>query len=137
MRKNSIRRIGKFLEALIYLFGYSLVLITVSILTSTIKIDGSYYGLYALLATIIIFILNKTIKPIIFILTLPITGMTLGIFYPFINVLILKITDFILGNHFETSGILSLFFVAILISILNIFMEGLIIKPVLNNGGKR
>ena len=48
-----------------------------------------------LLATLIISILNITIKPVLFVLTLPITTLTLGIFYPFINVIILKIAVYI------------------------------------------
>lgn len=127
---------NKALDWFIYLFGYALVLITVSRISKSIYIDDSYYGLYGLLAATIIYILNKTIKPIIFLLTLPITAITLGIFYPCINVLILKITDFILLNHFETHGIISLFFTAILISIMNVLMETFIIKPILNRGGK-
>ena len=34
--------------------------------------------------SILIYILNKTVKPILFKLTLPITGITLGLFY-FVN----------------------------------------------------
>ena len=36
----------------------------------------------------LLFILNKTIKPLLFYLTIPITGITLGLFYPFINLII-------------------------------------------------
>ena len=91
-----------------------------------------YFGLYALLASIIIYILNQTIKPILVYLTLPITALTLGLFYPLINVLILYITSFILGNNFQIHGIIIPFIIAILISLLNIFVEGLIIKPIIN-----
>jgi putative membrane protein len=62
-------------------------------------------------------------------LTLPITGLTLGLFYPFINVMIIKITDFILGEHLETNGIFILFFAAILISAMNFLLEKIIIEP--------
>ena len=79
----------------------------------------------------IIFILNKTIKPIIFRLTLPITGLTLGLFYPFINVIILKLTEWILGPHFEIEGIWTVFFLAILISVMNIIIENIVITPIM------
>ena len=55
------------------MIGYAIVLITVSVLFSSFEINNKYYGLYALLASIIIYILNKTIKPILTYLTLPIT----------------------------------------------------------------
>lgn len=129
------RRINHFLEWLIYMIGYALILITVSVLfKNTIQIDNSYFGIWGLIAAIVIYILNKTIKPIIVKLTIPITAMTLGIFYPFINLLILKLVDFILGSHFTIHGIFIACFVAILISILNICMENLIIKPIIRKG---
>ncbi len=124
-------RINAVLDWLIYMFGYALILILLSRLLPTVKIDSSYYGIYGLLVAIIIYVLNKTIKPTLFRLTLPITGITMGLFYPCINILILKIADWILGSHFETHGILSLFFTAILISFMNVLMEELIIKPLL------
>ena len=53
------------LEWLIKILGYALVLITVSIIfKNTIYIDNSYWGLWAVLASLIVFILNKIfIKP--------------------------------------------------------------------------
>lgn len=120
------------IEWLIYMIGYAIVLITVSVLFKSLYIDNSHFGLYALLASIIIYVLNQTIKPIIFYVTLPITAISLGLFYPLINVLILYITDFILGNKFEIHGIFMSFFIAIIISLLNILMEGMIIKPIIN-----
>lgn len=128
-------RLNKFLDWFIYMLGYTLILITVSVLFSkTFIIDNSYFGFWAFLTSIIIYILNKTIKPIIFFLTLPITGLTLGLFYPFINVFIIKIADFILGSHLETTGVFILFFAAILISLMNIMLEQIIIKPLTGKG---
>lgn len=128
-------RLNKFFDWLLYMFLYTLILIFVSILFSkTFQIDSSYFGLWAFMASIIIYILNKTIKPIIFVLTLPITGLTLGLFYPFINVFIIKIADFILGTHFETHGIFILFIAAILISAMNFLTEKIILDPIVRKG---
>ena len=85
---------------------------------------------------VIIFILNKTIKPVVVWLTLPITALTLGLFYLVINVLILKITDFILGSHFEIKGTIMVFFVSIIISIMNAIMDNLIIDNLLKGRKK-
>jgi len=124
---------NKLFEWLLYMIGYAIVLITVStIFNNTFYINNEYYGLYALIAAIIIYILNQTIKPVLFYITLPITGITFGLFYPILNVLVLYITSFILGNNFIIKGFILPFIIAILISILNIFMEGLIIKPIIN-----
>lgn len=126
------RRFGKFLEWLIYMIGYALILITMSILfKNTVQIDNSFFGFWALLAAILINVLNHTIKPLIVWLTIPLTAMTLGIFYPFINVIILQIVDFILGSHFVIQGFFMSFLVAILVSLLNIIMDKLVIRPML------
>ena len=126
--KNNINKI---LDFIITVLVYDLVLILVSNITNTLVIDSSYFGLYSLLGAIIICILNKTIKPILFKLTIPITGVTMGLFYPCLNILILKITDWILLSHFETYGIITLFLTSILISIINLIIEELIIKPII------
>lgn len=126
-KKTNKARINYAIDWLIHMIGYALVLITVSLLfKKTIQIDSSLFGLWAFIAAIIIYVLNKTVKPLLFWLTLPITGVTLGIFYPFINVFILYIVSWILGNHFNIDGLLMSFIVAIFISVMNIFMESII-----------
>ena len=113
------------------MLGYTLVLIIASLIfKKTIYIDTTYYGLWGLLAVVIIFILNRTVKPILFWLTLPITGITLGLFYPVINVLILKLTDFILLSHFQINGIFFVIIVSVFISIMNWIMDNLIINKI-------
>ncbi len=130
--KSNEKRISSFLEWVIYMIGYSLILITVSMLfKNTIQIDNNHYGVWALVASVVIYLLNQTIKPIIVKLTIPITALTLGIFYPFINVIILKIVDLLLGIHFTINGIFIACIAALLISLMNMIMDKLIIKPVI------
>ena len=126
---------NKFFEWILYMIGYAIVLIVVSILfDKTFYISNHYYGLYAFLAAIIIYVLNQTIKPILVYLTLPITALTMGLFYPIINVFILYITSFILGDNFQIHGFWLPFVIAIIISVLNMFMEGMVIKPIIQKG---
>lgn len=123
---------NKLFEWLLYMFGYAIVLIAVSCMFGkTFYINNQYFGLYAFLAAIIIYILNQTIKPVLFYITLPITALSFGLFYPILNVLILYITSFILGGNFQIHGILLPFVIAVIIAILNMFMEGMIIKPII------
>ncbi len=127
-----IKRSKTIFEWLIYMIGYAFILIIVSILfPKTFYIDNGLYGLWGLLAAIIIYGLNKTVKPLIVWLTLPLTALTLGLFYPFINVFILHIVHFILGSHFEIHGLFMSFLVAVLISTMNFLMDEMIIKPLL------
>lgn len=130
--KNDIKGITyKVIDWSLHFISYATILVLVATFFDSFKIDDNHLYLYGILATLIIFILNKTVKPIIFKLTLPITGLTLGLFYPFINVIILKLTEWILGPHFEIEGIWTVFFLAILISVINIIIENIIITPIM------
>ena len=114
------------------MIGYAIILITVSIIFKhTITIDSSYFGFWGFIAAVIIYFLNKTVKPILVFLTLPLTGITFGLFYPFVNVIIFNIVDFILGTHFNIEGLFMSFIVAVLISIMNILLQEVIIKSIL------
>jgi len=128
---------NRFIEWLIYMIGYAIVLITVSVLFTSFEINNQYFGLYALLASIIIYILNQTIKPVLTYITLPITVLSWGLLYPVSNVIVLYITSFILGkDNFNISGIFAPFIIAIVISLLNILMEGLVLKPMTKRRNK-
>lgn len=138
--KLEYKKFNSIFDWILRMIGYALILICVSTVLGSDKsiyIDPSYFGFWGLLTAILIYILNKTIKPLIFWLTLPLTGLTLGLFYPLINVFILKIVDYILLSHFDiTGGIFMSFFVAILISILNIIMDSIIFKGILGKEEK-
>ena len=108
--------INIFWNWLIHTVGYALILLIIVslIFPKTVQIDNSYFGIWAILAAIIIGLCNVTIKPVLVSLTIPITALTLGIFYPFINVIMLKMTSLILGPHFNINGIFMSFFIAIM-----------------------
>lgn len=126
IKEKNVTRINKAIDWLIYMIGYTLVLILVSSMFKSVYIDKDHFLIYAILIELVLYILNKTLKPILFTITIPITGITLGLFYPFINLFILKLADWIFGSHFQLENIYIAFFVAILISIMNLIVEGLI-----------
>lgn len=120
------------IDWLIHMIAYGLILILTSyIFKKTIYIDVWIWGF---IAAVIIYLLNKTIKPLIVWLTLPITGITLGLFYPFINVFILKLVQFITFGKFAIHGIFMSFLVACFISILNILIEEMLINKLKKKG---
>lgn len=121
---------NKILNFIISLVCYAIVLILVSLMFKSFYINNEYFGLYAIIAALIITILNKTIKPVLIVMTLPITALSMGLFYPITNMIVLYITSFLMGNNFNISGFFTAFFASILISLFNIFMDGLIIKPI-------
>ena len=140
IKEKNITRINRFVDWLLHMAGYTLVFIVVTSLFHTIHIDDNHLILWSILIELLIYVLNKTIKPILVTLTIPITGLTLGLFYPFINVFILKLADWLLGKHFEVQSIYIAFVAAILISIMNFIMEQIIkniIRKVKAKEGKK
>ena len=124
-----------FLDWIIHMIAYTLILIVASLIfKKTIQVNKEYFGLWAFCASIIIYLLNKTIKPFIVWLTLPITAITLGLFYPVINVLILNIVDVIMFDKFNIRGFIMSFIVALLISIVNEITTEIILKPLIKRG---
>lgn len=136
-KEKNKQRINKATDWILHMIGYTIVFILVTSLFKSIYIDSNHLIIWSAIIVFTIYVLNKTIKPILVILTIPITGITLGLFYPCINVFILKIVDWILGPHFEVKDIFIALFVGILLSITNFIMERIlnrIIKKVQNHG---
>ena len=119
-------RINRLFDWVIHMIGYILVFIGVTSFFKSIYIDSDHLIIWSSIIVLIIYILNKTIKPILVTLTIPITGLTLGLFYPFINLFILKLVDWILGKHFQLYNFWIALFVSILLSIINIIMDKII-----------
>ena len=126
--ENNEKRLNKVLDWIIYISGYTLTLFLVDVIFNAFEVDNI---LYYFLGSIIIFILNKTIKPIVFKLTLPITGLTFGLFYFVIDFIMLEIVDFLLGHHFDIYGIWWGIFIAFSISVIHFIIEEVILKPIL------
>ena len=124
--KNKFR-INRLLEWLLYMIGYTLVFILVTSLFKSIVI-GEPFLLWSTIIVLFIYVLNKTIKPLLVTLTIPITGLTLGLFYPCINLFLLKLVDWALFDHFGIKDIWIGLFAAILLSITNFIMEEFIKK---------
>lgn len=131
IKEKNKMRINRLLDWLLYMIGYTLVFILVTSFFPSIHIDANHLIIWSFIIVLIIYILNKTVKPILVTLTIPITGITLGLFYPFINVFILKLTDWLLKDHFDVTNIYIAFLAAILLSITNFIMEE-IIKNIIN-----
>ena len=137
IKDKSVRTVNRFIDWLLHMIGYALILICMSVLfPKSFYINNEYFGLYGLFVAIIIYWINQTIKPMIVLFTLPITGVTLGIFYPFINLLMLYLVSFILKSNFVIHGLWLPLLISILISIMNIILDSLIFKPVLERGKK-
>ncbi len=120
------------IELIVTLLINTLILLMATSIFKGFYISNFWYGL---LTALIIMILNKTVKPVIKLLALPLTVYTLGLFYPFINVVILKLASFIIGSNFIVDGWIVPFFVSIFISFMTIVLDALITKQIV--GGKK
>ncbi|ETA74733.1 phage holin family protein [Ligilactobacillus equi] len=77
---------------------------------------------YAFIAALVMGVLNAIVKPILVIIALPITFMTLGIFYLVINGFILQLTATIVGNGFAFQNFGAAFIVALIVSGVNLII---------------
>ena len=79
----------------------------------------------AVIVALVFAILNAIVRPILIILTIPITILTLGLFLLVINIIIVKITDSLIDG-FEVRGWLS----ALLFSLIVSFVSSVLNKIV-------
>lgn len=104
-----------------------IVIILASKIFKNIYVENVYY---TFIVAILIMILNKSIKPILNAIMLPINIYTLGITYPLTNVFLLKIISLLLNNHFILNGWLCAFFISIFISIMTLIIDNLVGKQI-------
>lgn len=78
----------------------------------------------ALLAAVILGVLNMVVKPVLVLLSLPVTMLTLGLFYLVINGVMLELTSSLIGRDFQFNGFGAAFLVALILSIVNMIITG-------------
>lgn len=108
-----------------------LIVSAVTLMLASAIFKGFYVEniIYALLTALLISVLNATIKPFLIYITLPITVLTWGIFYPIVNVIILKLASLLMGSAFIVEGWILPFFIAIFISIVTPLLNNLLVRP--------
>ncbi|EIJ80574.1 hypothetical protein PB1_09442 [Bacillus methanolicus PB1] len=87
----------------------------------------------ALGASFLLSILNVLVRPILILLTLPATVLTLGLFLFVINAITLLLTDAIMGTAFEING----FGMALLMSVIMALVNMIIQKAILERANKK
>ncbi|PFG14802.1 phage holin family protein [Bacillus sp. es.036] len=84
----------------------------------------------AILASVILSLVNVFIKPFLILLTLPVTILTLGLFLVVINAITLMITASLMGDAFVIDGFGMAILAAIVIGLLNLLIEKFIMEPI-------
>jgi putative membrane protein len=100
----------------------ALAVIVTSYLLPGVHIDGA---LTALLVAAVLSLLNAIIKPILVILTIPITVVTLGFFLLIINAVLILLTSKLLSPGFHVEGFWVAFFFSLVLSIVNAIFNSL------------
>lgn len=114
---------------IIYLIVNSLVLIVVAGYFPSIDLDG--VGA-ALLASVILSVMNVLVKPVLILLTLPVTILTLGLFLIVINAITLMLTSAVMGDLFTIDGFGAAILASIVIALLNLAIQKVIIEPLIS-----
>lgn len=102
------------------------IIITMFVLSlASIIFEGIYIEnfVYALIGSVLLIFFNATLKPFLSFLMLPLNILTLGIFTPLADVIILKLIGVFLGTHFMVDGWLSVFCASIFISIITFILD--------------
>ncbi|WP_128547275.1 phage holin family protein [Larkinella soli] len=79
----------------------------------------------ALIVAIVLGLLNAFVKPILVFLTIPITILTLGLFYLVLNVLMVYLTDYLVAG-FGVSGFIAALLFSLLVSVVTWLIDSII-----------
>lgn len=111
-------------EFLLHLVLTAVALLVVANVVSGVEVSG--FG-YALIAALILGLVNAIIKPVMVILTLPITIVTLGLFLLVINALMLWLASALVPG-FQVTGFLAALLGSLLLTVLNVLISWLMPK---------
>jgi putative membrane protein len=103
------------MSLLIRLVINTLAVLLAAYLLDNVIVDG--VGT-AVVVAIVLGLLNTFIKPILQIMALPITILTLGLFYFVINVLIIYLVDFLVAG-FDVGGFISALLFSLIVSVVS------------------
>lgn len=81
--------------------------------------------LTAVIVAVVLSLLNFIVKPILVILTLPVTILTLGLFLLIINAIIILLADYLIGG-FQVNGLLWALIFSLLLSLLQSILFSLL-----------
>lgn len=106
----------------------SIFLYAISLIAVAQLFEGFYIENFqtALLASVVLSILNIFVRPLLIIFTLPITVVTFGFFILIINTLTLLLGAKFMGPSFAIDGFFLAFIASIIISILNTLLHRLV-----------
>ncbi len=133
--KKQKKKISKAVQWLIYMALYVVIILLINNLFDSIYIEPTHQIITTIVLLLLLTILNQTVKPILVRLTVPIIGLTLGVFYLFINLFILKLVDWMMGSYFNMTSFWPALLFSLLVTIANIILD-ILFKDVKKTGKK-
>lgn len=115
-------------EFIFSMFVFAVILMMADAIFKGFYIENIFY---AFIAAILISLLDTWLRPFLTFLTLPVTIMSLGLLYPLVNVIILKLAGLLMGSHFSVDGLFVPLIIAVFISFVKTIANSLIIEPIL------
>ena len=135
-KKKNTLRFNLILEFILYSVCYTAIFLLVEKMFKSFVIEDEHKIIYAFLSIVIIYVLDKLVKPILVTIATPITGLTFGLFYFVINSFILWLTSGLMFGKLHFGEIWVLFFISIVLAALNWIIEKLIIEPIVRKANK-
>ena len=88
----------------------------VSVYLTAMLLDGVHVDsfLYAIGVAFLLAVVNVTVKPVLIILTIPITLITLGLFLFIINILMILLVDWFIAGFYVDGFMWALFFAIVM-----------------------
>lgn len=77
----------------------------------------------ALVASVLLSFLNTFVRPLLILLTLPVTVLTFGLFLFVINAITLAMTAWVMGSSFDIGGFSNALFASLAISLFHLIIE--------------
>ncbi len=108
---------------------FSIIVNAITVMLAAYLIPGARVDsfLSAVLVTVVLGFMNAIVKPILTLLTLPITILTFGLFLFVINLIILFLVDAVVPG-FELEGVMSAILFAITLSIIGSVTNSMVSK---------
>lgn len=109
------------MDFLLRLIISSLAILVTALVMPGVQVESMWT---AILVALVLSVLNAIVKPVLVILTIPITVVTLGIFLLVINAIIILLADKIVPG-FQVNSFWSAFFFSIVLSLVTAVLERL------------
>lgn len=126
-----MKYLKEILHVLVYIVLYSLTFYIAGCLLKLFYINSRYVYVISILAGILIYLFNRTIRPLLNHFTLPLIGLTFGLFYFVNNAIILKLVELILNQNVKFNNIVSLLIISFVMTIISFVIEEVFVKPFL------